>query len=53
MMSAVKVMVTMLVKLSWKKYKVLSMITQPWKMDFHTQIRKVFVLRDRPFCRVL
>jgi hypothetical protein len=50
-MRELKVMVTMLVNDSWKKITEPSMITQPWKMDFHVQIRNVLVESARPFCR--
>ena len=50
---AVKVMVMILVKGSLKTIRAESMITQPWKIDFQTQIRKVLVERERPFWRVL
>lgn len=50
-MRELKVMVTILVKDSWKKITEPSMITQPWKMDFHVQIRKVLVESARPFWR--
>jgi hypothetical protein len=64
MTRAVKVMVTMLVNGSLKNIKVESMITHPyklkldghrkitWKIDFQTHRRKVFVERERPFCKV-
>ena len=51
--NAEKVIVTMFVKGSLKKTTEANMITQPWKIDFHSQIRKVLVERDRPFWRVL
>ena len=50
--SAVKVMVTMFVNGSLKKNRAESMITQPWNIDFHTQIRKVLEESERPFCKV-
>ena len=48
-MSAEKVMVTMLVKGSLKNITVPSIMTQPWKIDFQSQMRKVLVERERPF----
>lgn len=48
-MSALNVMVTMFVNDSLKSTTVPSMITQPWNMDFQSQIRKVFALRLLPF----
>jgi hypothetical protein len=51
--SALKVMVTMFVKGSLKYMTDANMITQPWKIDFQSQIRKVLVERERPFWRVL
>jgi hypothetical protein len=47
--SALKVMVTMFVKGSLKYMTDANMITQPWKIDFQSQIRKVLVERERPF----
>ena len=52
-MRAEKVIVTMFVKGSLKNITVASMITQPWKIDFQSHMRKVFVDRERPFYRVL
>jgi hypothetical protein len=49
MISAEKVIVTMLVKDSLKNITVASMITQPWKIDFQSQIKKVLVDSDLPF----
>lgn len=49
MIRAEKVMVTILVNDSWKKITEANMITQPWNIDFHNQIKKVFVLSDLPF----
>ena len=53
MMSAENVMVTMFVNDSLKNMTDASMITHPWKIDFQSQMRKVLVLRDLPFYRVL
>jgi hypothetical protein len=48
--SAVKVMLTMLTKeLPGKKRIEKSMMVAPWKIEIHTQIRKVLKLRERPF----
>ena len=53
MMRAEKVMVTMFVKDSLKKITDANIITHPWNIDFQSQMRKVLVLRDLPFYRVL
>lgn len=49
MMRALNVMVTIFANESWKKRMDPTMITQPWKIDFHTQIRNVLNERDLPF----
>ena len=52
MISAEKVIVTIFVKLSLNNITVASIIKQPWYIDFHIQIKKVFVDKALPFYRV-
>ena len=47
--NAEKVIVTILVKDSWKNMMVPSMIVQPWNVDLKNQMRKVFTESDLPF----
>lgn len=52
MMSAEKVIVTILVNDSWKNMIVPSMITHPWKIDLKNQIKNVFVDSSLPIYKV-
>jgi len=46
---AVKVIVTILAKLSLKKITAPSIIIPPWKIDLKVQMRKVLAERTLPF----
>jgi hypothetical protein len=52
MMSELKVIVTMFVSESWKNTTEEIIMTHPWKMDFQTQIKNVFIESTRPFCKL-